>query len=336
MRSPLIGPVVGYVRASAGDAQADALIREHDLSPTVETELEAVLPLSAMHAFYDAAERASGDPFLGIHIAAQLERGAFGIVEFLWRSASTLREALDQVIRYVSLLNEIVTVSIEEHDGEARIEQRVDGRPLCLGRHGNEFFVAGLVLQSRALSGVPCVPTRAWLAHPRPPDISELVELIGTKDLQFGAGANGVSFSPRLLDLPVVSADRALHSLLDRQARQTLAQRDAAPNASRFLGRIAESIRDRLEQGEPSLEDVAQSLRMSPRTLQRRLAAESTGFQQMIDAVREELALIWVRDPDLPLGEVAFRLGYADVSAFLRAFKRWTGTTPARLRAGGR
>jgi AraC-like DNA-binding protein len=71
---------------------------------------------------------------------------------------------------------------------------------------------------------------------------------------------------------------------------------------------------------------------MSPRTLQRHLSEEGTGFSELLDALRHELALEYVRDMQRPLGEVAYLLGYSELSAFLRAFKRWTGKTPSDLR----
>lgn len=331
MRSPLVGAVVAYVRASGGDA--DGLIRAFDLSPTVESDSEATLPLSTMQAFYDAAERAAADPFLGLHVASSLQRGAYGLVEFLCRSASTLREALDRIVRYISLLNDVVDVRMVDSGAESSVEQRIPGRPLCVGRHGNEFFVASLVLQARALSGIPVVPTRVWLAHPRPHDVSDFAEALGIEAtaIAFGAGANGLAVSSGALDLPVLSADEALHGLLRRQADQSLAHRASAP--TRFVGRVAEIVRRGLDEGgPPALESAAGSLRMSPRTLQRRLAEHGTGYQQVVDLVREELARLWIADARVGLADMALRLGYSDETAFLRAFKRWTGTTPARIR----
>ena len=335
MRSPLVGAVIAYVRAAGGDA--DRLIREFNLAPTVERDSETTLPLSTMYALYDEAERASSDPFLGLHVASSLQRGAYGLVEFLCRSAGTLREALDRIVRYVSLLNDVVDVRMRDSGSEASVEQRIKGRPLCVGRHGNEFFVASLVLQARALSGIPVVPTRVWLAHPRPANISELADTLGVAPsaIAFGAGANGLAISSGALDLPVLSADEALHGLLRRQADGSLAQRATAP--TRFVGQVAEIVRRALENdGAPSLEDAARAMRMSPRTLQRRLAAHGTGYQQVVDLVREELARLFIADPAIGVADLAFRLGYADESAFLRAFKRWTGTTPARMRAAPR
>jgi AraC-like DNA-binding protein len=92
-------------------------------------------------------------------------------------------------------------------------------------------------------------------------------------------------------------------------------------------------IERELARGAPTIEAVARALATSRRTLQRRLGVDGTSFRAAIDAVRAELARGYLRDLQLGLGDVATRLGYAEVSAFLRAFKRWTGTTTSQFRA---
>jgi AraC-like DNA-binding protein len=71
---------------------------------------------------------------------------------------------------------------------------------------------------------------------------------------------------------------------------------------------------------------------MSPRTLQRRLHEENTSHQQLLDELRRELAQRYLREPTIAIGETAFLLGFSEPSAFHRAFKRWTGTTPGTFR----
>ena len=82
------------------------------------------------------------------------------------------------------------------------------------------------------------------------------------------------------------------------------------------------------------LEAVAGALKMSPRSLQRHLGEEGVSFRALVEDARQELALEYVRDVRRPLGEIAFLLGYTELSPFLRAFKRWTGKTPSGFRAG--
>jgi AraC-like DNA-binding protein len=329
MRSQLVGPVLAQLRAAGADVAG--LVRRFGLEGA-EAAPEVVLPLVELHAFLDAAAEAARDPFLGLHVAARLPRGAYGVLEFACRTAPTIRAALARIVRYIGLLNELVTVSFEEHEGVGVVEQRIPGEPRCVGRHGNELFVATVLMGARALSGQACVPERVWFAHDAPADTSELVQTMGTRQVRFGAGRNGIEWAAAVLDLPLATSDPPLLSILDKQAEQALAREPVRT----LGGLVRRRVREGFEAAQaPSLASVATGLHMSARTLQRRLTEEGTSFVAVLDEVRQELAVKAVREGGRPLGEIAFLLGYAELSPFLRAFKRWTGTTPGELRARG-
>jgi AraC-like DNA-binding protein len=100
-------------------------------------------------------------------------------------------------------------------------------------------------------------------------------------------------------------------------------------------GDLAEKVRSALAQdlrGAPTLEGLAARLELPPRSLQRLLSAEGTSYSGLLDELRHELALGYLRRRDLALAEVSFLLGFAEQSAFQRAFRRWTGTSPAEWR----
>src|SRR5688572_25200498 len=160
MRSQLVAPLCALVRTAGGDPVA--LLARFGLPPTAERDPEVVLPLADLRALLDAAEQATGDRFLGLHLAAHLPRGAYGVLEFTCRTAPTVREALVRIGRYMGLLNELVSVGFEERDRRGVIEQRIARDPRCVGRHGNEFFVATVLRGIRQLSGDPCRPERVW------------------------------------------------------------------------------------------------------------------------------------------------------------------------------
>ncbi len=327
MRSQLVRPFLLAVRSAGGEP--DTLIERFGLPVEVLEAPEVTLPLGRLDVLLAAAADAAGDPFLGAHVAMGLDRGTYGVVEFACRSAPTLREAMRRIVRYISLLNEVVVVTFEEGDGTGVVQQSIPGWPGCLGRQANEFFVALLLHHARQLSGEACVPEQVWLAHHRPARVDELERVFGTTRLEFGAGRNGVALPRLALDAPLVTADPHLLSILDRHAEVELASRTAP---SRFLGRVRSWVQARLPGGVPTLVETAAALRMSPRTFQRRLAEEGTSWQGLIDDVREELARARVMECALPLGEIAYLCGYAELSAFLRAFRRWTGQTPSELR----
>jgi AraC-like DNA-binding protein len=100
-----------------------------------------------------------------------------------------------------------------------------------------------------------------------------------------------------------------------------------------FVDSVRLEVERELAFGNPNVASIARKLGTSSRTLQRRLGETGLSFRDVVEEVREQLARAYLTDVALPMGEVAQRLGYAEVSAFLRAFKRWTGMTPGQLRA---
>ena len=237
-------------------------------------------------------------------------------------------DVLARLSRYTSLVTELVVISVTRHGDELIVEHKIPGHRGCVGRHGNEFFLTMFLQQARLFTGTPVRGRRTWFAHEAPADLSELVQLFGS-ELEFGVGTNGIVLDATVLDLPVRTADPPLYNVLQMQAEEALAR---LPSADDVLRKVHEGIHGALANGAPELGDVARGMGNAPRTLQRLLHERGTSFQQELEAIREELARRYVADPRLPLGEVAFRLGYRELSAFLKAFKRWTGSTPSQYR----
>jgi AraC-like DNA-binding protein len=250
------------------------------------------------------------------------------MLEFILRTAPTVRDALAGFSRYASMQNDIMIISLGERGGDMFIEQKVPGAPQGLGRHGNEHFVAKMLYEARRTLDRDVWPRRVWLAHTAPTDTRELVRVLGTERIEFEAAANGLGFDRAILDLPFKTADPALFDVLKRHAQQVTPAR--AENA--LLEQLRQILRGQLPRGVPELAQVARAMGLSPRTLQRRLADEKLTFAEVVDGLRRELAQAYLREPDRALGEIAFLLGYTELRAFLRAFKRWTGTTPSSYR----
>ena len=126
--------------------------------------------------------------------------------------------------------------------------------------------------------------------------------------------------------------DSQLATFLRELATQALTRRGAPDD---LLARVRAHIADQLPRAVPDLPAIARHLAVSERTLRRRLDDEGASYRALLDATRAELAASYVRDRRLPLSEVAFMLGFAEQSAFNRAYKRWTGTTPSAARRAG-
>ena len=332
IRTQIVRAALARVRAAGGEPRR--LIERFQLPVGAETDPDVVLPLRTLHALLDEVERVTRDPFLGLHMAQSFPRGIYGIVEFIARNCATVREGLHRIVQYASLMTNRVTVTFEERGGAGGgvgiVEHHIPGEPLATGRHSNEFFLCAIVLQARELSGARFAPTHVAFAHPRPADIGELVLQLGTSAIEFGTGKNRLELPGAVLEMPIRTADPALLSVLDREAANDLALRPA-PRA--FMDEVRAAIEAQLAHSAPSLQAIARVVGTSERTLQRRLGEDGRSFRDVVDEVREKLARTYLNELGLSLGEVAYRLGYAEVSAFLRAFKRWTGLTPTQFRA---
>jgi hypothetical protein len=208
IRTQQVGPILRAIREAGGDV--DAVCATLELAPENEQLAETVIALEQLHALYDEAARITGDPSFGLHLAANFPRGTYGIVEFIARSSATVREGWERIAELSRVMSPHVSVTVTERAGEVSFDHAIPGRPLVYGRHGNEFFVPAVLLQTRALIGPDFVPARAWFAHPAHNQVDELARTLGTTDIAFSAGSNGVALPKALLDRPVPSADPPL------------------------------------------------------------------------------------------------------------------------------
>jgi AraC-like DNA-binding protein len=146
--------------------------------------------------------------------------------------------------------------------------------------------------------------------------------------VRFGQAVNQLVFNADELDLPLKMSDRASLRLAQEQCERAL---DALEQDGQVVAR-ARSLLVKREGGVRSVEEVAGLMHLSPRTLKRRLAAHGVTYSSLAESELRERAILLLRSSDLSLEQVAERIGYSDVANFTRAFRRWTGRTPARYR----
>src|SRR5262249_2535552 len=147
--------------------------------------------------------------------------------------------------------------------------------------------------------------------------------------VEFDSGLNEMWLNSATLDLPIMKADPGLCAVLDRHAEELLAK---YPRSDDLVARLREIIRNELNGGDPGVDRVARQLGLSARTLQRKLREHGITHQEILDQMRKDLATRYLSQPEMAICEVAYLLGFSESSAFHRAFKRWTGSTPTEFR----
>jgi AraC-like DNA-binding protein len=273
-------------------------------------------------SFADAAANLCGDPYVGLHVAQAAPPGSWGLLEYLVRSSPTLGEAIERAAYYRQRLRGANDVRSFKTERECVIELLPAGGPPGFGRHYNETYVYA------ALRATSARASRVFFANEPYRDLHPLVEAFGTQEIAFSAPTSGFAMALSELDKPMPETNPTLLRMLEHHAsllETPLADTD-------FVARVRRCVRERLPQGEADLVTVARSLRIGGRTLQRRLQSTGSSFERELGAVRRELALQHLADPNIGFQEVAFRLGFSQPNAFWRAFRRWTGMTPAQHR----
>ena len=278
------------------------------------------------------AERLCDDPNVGLHIGQTMRASHLGILGMLVMTCANAREAFDLVLRYQNLIGNGGEVAIEEHGDEIEFSYfPVNGRE-PYGRHNIEFCFAGWNAQVTLLAGAQFKPTRMALPYPRPENVDDLHAIFGC-DISFDAPKACAYFPASYVDAPLFSAEPQLKTVLETKARQRLRDWQGEQMAgSPVVAQTKQAIAEAIAFGVPTIDDIAEAMMMSSRTLQRQLENLGSSYKELLDSVRADLASKYMGQQELSILDVAFMLGFSEQSSFQRAFKRWFGATPGAYR----
>jgi len=318
--------MIVHAAAHAGVAP-ERLYAATGFDAAVAADPDAHIQIEVETALWEEAARLTGDDAFGLHCAEQIRPGAFDVLDYAVRTAPTLRASLERLARYNRLLHDVAVFTLVDRGEVVRVEHSLGGARQS--RHAAEFTLASLLVIGGQISGAPLRALAVDLHPPPPVRTVEHERLFGVRP-RFGTEVNAVELERAALERPVPTADPALSAVVVRHAEALLRARPApSPSTTeRVRGLVLASLAD----GDASLAAIAARLRMSERSLQRRLADEDTTFDELLEDVRRDLAVRYLASPTMAIAEVAYLLGYSEPSAFHRAFKRWTGRTPAEAR----
>jgi AraC-like DNA-binding protein len=306
------------------DAWASAGFSRDDLS-----DLDSTIPLDIAERFLTAAIEITGVHDFGIRAAEAAEPGFFDLVEYAARSQPTLRQALASLCRLVPILANFGGITAREENDTATISL-FTVMPVPIHPAMVEFTFAQLQIEARRLTRRPDLnPDAMHFRHSAPPDTSPHQALFRAP-VHFGADVDKIVFSSWQLDLPLVTADSHLSALLDKIVTPVLANLEREVT---LVDRVRNKITERMPKGGAAAPDIARALGMTQRTLHRRLTEEGVKFRDLVAEVRKTLSLAYMKEPRLSIAEIAYLLGFSDVSAFHRAFRRWTNETPRSYRS---
>lgn len=319
--------------AVAKGADRQALLDQAGIDAGLLEDREARLPFDSYVRLMRAAKAATGDPALALHFGEAVDITELSLVALLSQACETPMEAFAQMNRFGRL---DVEVSADDRDRFQLVRRGgrswlVDARPDPNAFPEMTESSFARMFSSGRRAGLPDLVSEVHVTHAAP-DYRDEYERIFRVPVVFESEWNAIAIDEKLFSMSFALRPRFLFDILNAKAADLLGELD---RSKAMRGRVEALLAPLLPGGEARIEAVADKLGMSRQTLYRRLREEGTSFEAVLDELRRGLALRAL-EGGRSVGETAYDLGFADRGAFSRAFKRWTGSSPAAYRAGAR
>jgi len=310
--------------------QASAVLHRAGLSPGLADQPRVLLTTKELFALWSAIGELSTNPAIGLLLGTETKTERFHPIGLAALSTENLGSAIDQMARYKQLTcpEEI----LQEKDGEEWSIQfhwllAHEVEPVVL----NDCCFAWVLSIARHGTGTRLSPLRLEFVQPRAH--AKTIERHFGCAVVSGAPRNAIVFRAADAQRPFVTRNAELLAMLAPQFEEELKQAIGDEN---FVARVRIAIREKLTGRRPTIEDIADALHVSSRTLQRRLQDEGFSFQRVLEEARRQLARQYLNNSLLELNEAAYLLGYEDANSFVRAFRTWEGVPPGRWRENRR
>lgn len=284
-----------------------------------------------LNELWQHASRLGNDPLFGLHFGESLQLAALGVVGEIIKSSNTVGEAVTQAAALVHLFTNLFLMVVERDRKTFTIRfnpvTKEGQEPSFAFRQTMELFMVFVVheLDGLLLEKIKPVAVRLPYAATDPQEYERVLRCRPVKR----TGEYTVVFDHKYWEEPVLTANYELQSLLLQKVSTTPKSKNDE-NALRT--RIYNYLLANAYLGLRSLEEIAANFSVSPRTLQRKLKEEGITYQEIADDVKRSLAIHYLESGSYPVKEISYILGYNELSAFTRAFKRWTGKTPVSFR----
>jgi AraC-like DNA-binding protein len=285
------------------------------------------VPVAATLQLWRQVANLIDHPDLGLKVGSSLLLREAGIVGYAMMHSDTLLSALKRLVRFAKLVNQRADLTLEPLDEVWRLQALQ--KPLMPDfRQPIDEGIAGLMTVFSEIVGRNVVAAKIHFNYRKPESTAEHRRLLGS-NLAFDQPRSAIFLWDRDVQSRTTEPDPHLTRYMDELAEIRLQE---LPSVDTYSGKVQHAVWPHLSEGPPRIEDVAVRLASSTRSLQRRLREEGTSFAEVIDTLRHDKAKLLLKDPNLPVYEIGYLLGYSDPSTFHRAFRRWQGTSPRQFR----
>jgi len=308
------------------DLDPQAIFDKCGVSLQTTTDPMLRLTNAEISRLFKASVEASGDPSFGLLVGQTMHPGNLHALGYALMASTSLRDYAQRLCNYYKIVSQSAEIRIEEDANEFLIVTQVLSDDICWETH--DAFISLQVRFIRFIYNPAFNPLRVELMRPEPStDIKKYSDYFNC-EIRFDCPEVVIALAPDLVDKPLPGASKELAQMHDQTSMQYLKRIEKQD----IINRVRTMIVEELSSSAITKQRVADKLCMSPRSLQMKLAAKDTSFQEILDSTRESLALSYMEQSAISITEAAYLLGFSDVSNFTRAFKRWTSKSPREFR----
>lgn len=291
---------------------------EHVYSPTMRMTVGQVAKL------YEACIDLTGDEHFSLRTVKHLNLGIFHAFGFSLAASATLRDFCNRLVRSFSLVSSAGKFRIEEKQDFVRLT--LYGVNIHTSPHTIDAFLAYLVRLMRQIYKPDFAPVSVSLGHPATTANTNPFDDFFGVPVKFGQSDIFIDIAQEDADRELAGSNPEIALINDGIIREYLIK----IYKEDVVNRVRSEIGKRLTTGEVNKKQVAKAIGMSSRSFQEKLRKKNTSFSQILDEMRKTLAIAYLESRELSIGEIAYKVGYADAPGFTKAFKRWTGQSPSR------
>ena len=322
-----IGGTIGLttVLARFGVTPADVL-RECGLDPGLLDDPENLISYNDRTRLVRHCVARTKCAHLGLLVGARASLNSLGLVGLLVKFSPDVGTALQNLVRHLHLHGHGATATVSVEGAATLFGYHIDHASVPGADQVADGSLAGMFNMMRELCGPDWKPSEIWLAHRQPDDVEPFRRFFRTF-LRFDAGQNAIVFSTSWLNRALPDGNEEVRHLLQERVDALELQ-----HPDSFAEQVGGVLRAALATGDASSDRIASLFSMHPRTLNRRLNACGVGFQELLDRTRFDIAQQMLHGSALDVEAIATALDYGGARSFIRAFRRWSGTTPAQWR----
>ena len=294
------------------------------LDPEPYRDADARIPVSIATKIWAESVRLTGNPCIGFEVGQHITAGNLHAVGYGWLASRTLGEALQRFARHQRMISTALGSTIETDTDEMRLVVDPDERA---PQEGTDTYLTAVVAISRQVAYDDLAPLRVEMTRERPPCAKQLARYFGCR-VTYGADRVLIAWRRSQVEKFLPRQNPGVAQASDEVANSYIANMDRYD----VVSRARMGIIDLLAGGEPTRVALAEHLHMSERTLARRLQQADTTYRGLLDEIRHELGLGYMRQSHYSVMDITYLLGFSDQSSLARSFKRWTGRSPTDYR----